>query len=185
MYRSVEQEFQQELSASERLLWSGKPQTGIVFRGSDVFLAPFSIMWCGFAIYWEFSVVTSNAPFFFMLWGIPFVLVGLYMVFGRFYLDSMQRKKTFYGLTNERIIIISGLFGRKVKNLNLKTLSEVVLKEKSNRSGTISFGAGNPMYSMFGGTGWPGTGQHLPPSFEMIPNVKDVYNMVRNAQKEA
>lgn len=185
MLQDAEQLINSELDSSEKILWSGQPRKGVLFRGVDVFLIPFSILWCGFAIFWEFMVVSSDAPFFFMLWGVPFVFVGLYFVFGRFLVEAKQREKTFYGLTNERIIIISGLFGKKVKSLSLKNLSEVSLSEKADKSGTITLGASNPLFSMFGGMAWPGMGNFLPPSLEMIPNAKEVYDLLRNAQREA
>lgn len=185
MYVNVAQQINPELSPSERLLWSGMPRGGIFLRGSDLFLIPFSILWCGFAIFWEYSVVTSDAPFFFMLWGVPFVLAGLFFVFGRFIVDARQRARTYYGLTSERVIIVSGLFSKKVVSLNLKGLHEISLAEKPDRSGTITFGANNPLYAMFGGMSWPGMSQYRPPGFEMIPNAKEVHEMIRRAQKEA
>jgi len=79
----------QELDAGESLLWSGQPRNGIVFRGSDVFMIPFSIMWGGFAILFAAGVLSparddGGGPVFVgVLFAIPFVLVGLYMMFGR------------------------------------------------------------------------------------------------------
>src|SRR5262245_52827091 len=105
---------QRELGPQERLLWSGRPRVGLVLRASDTFMIPFSLLWGGFAVFWEYSVVTGGAPFFFMLWGIPFVLVGLYFIFGRFVVDMKQRETTTYGVTDERVLIISGLFARRV-----------------------------------------------------------------------
>ena len=66
------------------MLWSGRPGQGIVFTGRDVFLVPFSLVWCGFAIFWETSVSRTQAPGFFLVWGAMFVTLGLYFVAGRF-----------------------------------------------------------------------------------------------------
>ena len=92
------------LSDGEVILWKGKPEKGHVFTPQDAFMIPFSILWCGFAIFWETTVVASGAPFFFKLWGIPFVCVGLYMVFGRFLWTAYVRKNTAYVITTRRII---------------------------------------------------------------------------------
>jgi len=178
-------EISRHLESGESLKWTGVPRQGPVLRGSDAFLIPFSIMWGGFAVFWEFSVVTSDAPFFFMLWGIPFVCVGLYITVGRFFLDSRQRSKTFYGLTDQRVIILSGIFSRTVNTLPLRTLSDITLKEKSDRSGTVHFGRPHPMASWAAGMQWPGMGQYQSPSFDLIQNAKEVHDRVIEAQRAA
>lgn len=173
------------LSSNENLLWAGQPRAGIVLRATDAFLIPFSLMWGGFAISWELTALTKHAPFFFKLWGIPFVFIGLYFIFGRFIADAKLRSNTYYGVTNERIIILSGLFSRKVKSLNLKTLTDVSLDEKLGGSGTITFGAINPMSWWYSGMAFPGWGPSPTPAFELIQNAKSVYETIRNAQREA
>ena len=169
------------MTVRERVLWAGRPRQGVVFRSSDAFMIPFSLLWGGFAIFWETMAIMSGAPFFFVLWGIPFVLVGLYMIFGRLVVDAMQRERTFYGVTDQRIIIVSGLTNRKVKSLNLRTLSDVSLSEKEDRSGSITFGTRHPMSWWWGGMTWPGM-PHAVPSFEMIADAKRVYEDIREAQ---
>ena len=86
------------LGPGEKLLWSGQPEAGLKLRGSDAIVIPFSLMWAGFALFWEYSVLGTNAPLFFKLWGIPFVLVGLYMVVGRFFVDAWMRPALFMEL---------------------------------------------------------------------------------------
>jgi hypothetical protein len=173
-----------ELASGERLLWCGRPKQGIILRGSDTFLIPFSLLWCGFAIFWEVSVITTRAPFFFKLWGIPFVVVGLYFVFGRFFVEARQRNKTYYGLTDKSIIIVSGLFHKKIRRLNLRTLSDLSLNESKENRGTITFGPTPPFYSWFGGGGWPGMGHMAVPSFDMIENARSVYDLVMATQRQ-
>lgn len=71
-----------ELSSKEKLLWSGQPPAGVRLTSADWRLIPFSILWGGFAIAWETVVIVKSAPLFFRLWGIPFVAMGLYFMFG-------------------------------------------------------------------------------------------------------
>jgi hypothetical protein len=183
MQSAIERELRAELGTGERLLWSGQPRRGVRLRPTDALLIPFSLMWGGFALFWELSVFRTGAPFFFRLWGLPFVLVGLYLIIGRFFADAWQRSRTYYGVTTERLLIVSGLFQRQVKSLPLRNLPEVTLSERSDRSGSIMFGAVPPMYGWLAGSSWPGTGKQLPPSFDMIENARQVYTQVQTAQR--
>src|ERR1700728_3149818 len=88
---------ERELGKGERLLWQGRPRAGIRLRGSDVFLIPFSLLWAGFIVFWEtmalFKVPKNNpVGWLFPLFGVPFVLAGFYIVFGRFLLDARSRR---------------------------------------------------------------------------------------------
>jgi len=177
--------FRDELNPGEKIIWSGQPRQGLILRGSDIFMIPFSLLWGGFAFFWEGTVITSGAPFFFMLWGIPFVLVGLYMIFGRFFIDMAQRSKTYYALTNERAIIISGLLNQNVKTLKLQQIPEINITTRSNGSGTITFGASHPMAWAYSGSGFPNMGRYnIAPSFEMVDDVKMVYQQIKRLQRE-
>ena len=175
---------QNELGLGERILWSGQPQHGLRLQASDTFLIPFSFFWGGFALFWEFGVITSGAPMFFWLWGMPFVLVGFYLILGRFFVDAWLRQNTFYALTNERILILSGLFRRQVTSLNLNTLDSLSLTEKSKGRGTLTFGPTQPMGWIYGGSGWPGAGRYTSPSFDTIEDVAFVYDQIQQAQNE-
>ncbi|WP_426339813.1 PH domain-containing protein [Pseudoduganella sp. S-14] len=154
-----------------------------MLRASDLLMIPFSLMWGGFALFWEYSVFNSAAPLLFRLWGIPFVLVGLYMVAGRFAVEAWQRAYTEYAVTDERIIIRSGIFKRRMKSLNLRAMGEFSLTENRNGEGTIAFGvsaAGN----MFSGlASWPGV-EELP-RFDTIAEARKVYEIIRSAHSAA
>ena len=174
----------QELRPQEQLLWSGEPGRGLALRSGDVMMIPFSLMWGGFAIFWESIAIRSNAPFMW-LWGIPFVLVGLYMIVGRFFVDAWQRERTTYGVTSERIIIVSNFINRKVKSLNLRTLPEMTLDQKSDGSGTITFGAVDKM-SRWDPNGLAGRrSRSESPRLEMLVDAKKVYEIIREAQRRA
>lgn len=176
---------QAELGATERLLWADQPAQGLKLRSSDVFMIPFSLMWGGFALFWEYSVLQDGAPLFALLWGIPFVLIGLHMLVGRFFTDARIRKNTFYGLTDERIVIISGWFKKRVTSINLRTLDEVSLSEHSDGSGTIVFGNAPLASASMSGLSLPGANQPQTPRFEFIKDARTVYEQIRAAQKDA
>lgn len=184
MWNDPNSEIERELSSGEKLLWSGQPAQGFRLRSSDSFVIPFSLVWCGFAFFWEASVIAGRAPIFFKLWGVPFILVGIYFVAGRFFVDVKARTRTFYGVTNDRIIIVDGIFSRQTKSLHLRTLSDISLVEWADGSGTIIFGPQYPYTRRFP-AGWPGASQYAPPAFEMIERAKETYDLIRQAQKSA
>ena len=150
---------------------------------ADAFLIPFSILWGGFAVFWETMVVTQGAPLFFMIWGVPFVLIGLYLIVGRFWVDARQRARTYYALTDGRVIIVSGIFSRSTRSLNARTLSDIALTTNKNGGGTITFGPVNPMYGWWGSSGWPGMGRYTSPCIELDYDAEEVYNQILNVQK--
>jgi hypothetical protein len=183
MQSEIDRELRPELASGEKLLWSGQPRRGLRLRGADALLIPFSLMWGGFAVFWEASELRAEAPFFFRLWGIPFVLAGLYLIAGRFFVDAWQRGRTYYGVTNERVLLVSGGLQRQVKSLSLRNLPEITLKERGDRSGTITFGTASPVYGWLSDSSWPGMGKQLSPRFDMVENARQVYGQIQSAQR--
>lgn len=175
-----------ELDAGEQVLWAGQPRQGVVLRSSDLFAIPFSVVWGGFAVFWLTSAIHTGAPLEFMLFGIPFVMVGLYIVVGRFFVEARRRANMSYAVTSQRVLIVSGLLGKKVKSLNLKTIPELSLSLRPDGSGTITFGAPHALAAMFGGmSSWPGAAQHQAPCFDLVPEARAVYDTLRKAQAAA
>lgn len=173
-----------EIGSNERILWSGMPKQGIIFNLFDIFLIPFSMVWCGFAVFWEFIAIKYDAPLFFALWGIPFVVMGFYIVAGRFIADSKERARTFYGITEDRIIFISTLSPKTVKSFNINEITDITLIEHPDRKGTIIFGAVPPFYSFFASTSWPGTEQQTIPNFQAVDNARTAYDLINHIRSK-
>ena len=180
--RPAEQRINELLDGDERLLWTGRPRQGVLFRPADALAIPFSLFWAGFIVFWEISVSTRGKGNLFMeLWGIPFVLIGAHMLVGRFLVDKWQRARTAYGLTNQRVIIVSEFFRRSIKSMNLRTLADISLTERPDGSGTITFGPETGRWSR-GGIQMPGMSTGMAPSFEQIPDARTVFDQIRRAQ---
>jgi hypothetical protein len=174
-----------QLDPSERVLWTGQPKQGVMLRASDALMIPFSLLWGGFAFFWEWSVIHSDAPTFFALWGIPFVVVGIYIIVGRFFVDAWQRSKTHYAVTTDRIMIVDGLYRTTLRSAQLSGLNEIALSEHGNGVGTISFGP-STLPAMFRSlSGWPGMRERLGLQLTMVQDAKHVLDLVRSTQKAA
>ena len=107
-----------DLLPGERILWEGRPVRHRVLRPPDALLVPFSIMWCGFAVFWEATALTStaaddSAPIFFARWGIPLVLIGLHLVVGRLIVRAIASCRTRYVITDRRVLVIGWLSGAR------------------------------------------------------------------------
>jgi len=173
------------LESGESLLWAGVPRQGLLLRPSDSFLIPFSFLWGGFAFFWEASVLSSGGPIFFALWGIPFVLLGIHMIVGRFFVDARARAKTLYALTDRRAILVSGIFTQTINSIPLRTLTDISVQERADRSGTVLLGRANPLAGWQAGLQWPGTSQYATPAFELIADARSVHDQLVAAQRKA
>jgi hypothetical protein len=151
MENEAKQLILRELDAGERLLWAGQPRRGICFRGGDIYMIPFSLIWASFSIFWEIQAFRENAPRFFRFWGIPFILAGAYLVAGRFVWDAWRRARTFYGVTERHILIVSSVGSKSTTMLALNTLPGLTLDERYNGVGDVVFDATDASHVATGG----------------------------------
>lgn len=137
MYSEIHDEYafaRPYLAPGEIILWRGKPEKGHLLGPQDAFLIPFSIFWCGFAIFWFVSALQVGA---FALFGVPFVCVGLYITVGRFFHTAYLRKRTAYVITTGKILRKRG---QHIDMLDTKTLPPIQIQARADGTGTILFG---------------------------------------------
>lgn len=182
--RDIEFEFRTELQPNEKTLWVGQPKPGLALKSSDAILIPFSLFWSGFAFTWEIIVLRQGITFM-ALFGVPFVLVGIYLLIGRFFFDAIRRKHTSYALTQKRIIIKSGIFNKTNQSILLSPNLMVSYTEKRNRIGSIvlrnqAFGAG-----MTTNNSWPTNNkEQTAPTLEMIHEAAKIYRQIIELQQK-
>lgn len=179
--RDIRSELSRHLERDEQIHWTGQPRQGIILRTMDIFMIPFSLVWLGFAIFWMLMAARSSTLF--ALFGIPFVVVGAFFTVGRFILDAKYRKNTIYGITDDRIIIKTGLNKGMVRTLDLHSLTNIEFTEDADGSGTIDLGPKNPFGQGISGLNWmPGAKTHS--QLELIPNVRSVFNLIMELRKQ-
>ncbi|MCX7746470.1 MAG: PH domain-containing protein [Clostridia bacterium] len=171
--------FQNDLLENEEILWTGQPLTR-VFSIIDIFLIPFSLIWGGFAISWEFTAIHSGAPLFFCLFGIPFVLVGLYITFGRFIYKYVNLKNTYYAVTNQRVLILSGIYKKTLQGLFMDQIPNINKTVNINGSGTLRFGITNANRSENTGMEIFDPVKSTVAAFLNIEDVGKVYRLINN-----
>lgn len=95
------------LKAGEALTWAGFPAKGRFNRGTWMLLI-FAIPWTAFALFWEGGVLlTGEGPMRFgmALFGLPFVAIGLFMLYAPFRAMRAGRDLV-YGATAERLLLV-------------------------------------------------------------------------------
>jgi hypothetical protein len=185
------------LSSGEKVIWTGMPPRSLlVLHMADLFIVPFFVVWTGFACFWELSVLAiflenggnlASPAIIMPLFGLPFVGIGFFMLGGRFIGDALVRRRTFYALTDRRVLLVTGLRGQSVTTLPLEKIDNVGLTLHRNGRGTITFG-GSPDVARFGSvtvyTGSRGNSPGSMPAFDHIADPKKAYDLVLKAQDD-
>lgn len=160
----------------------GKPVLWKLFTAQDLFLIPFSVLWCLITVPFLYGALTSGN--FFLLF-MPHAWVGLYMLFGRFIYKIIRKRHTYYAVTNQRVLVLINLFGRKFQAISMDRLPATEKTEGFGGIGTITFvGIDNKSWSTrkrksHAVTGLEGfTGVQTFIGFYDIRNVGDVYRLI-------
>lgn len=77
------------------------------------------------------------------LWGIPFLLIGNYMVWGRFFVDAWLKRRTYYALTDRRALIVQQGWKTKIGTTYLESIPSIEFEGDS--IGTIWLGPKCPV----------------------------------------
>lgn len=134
------------------MLWSGVPKRFPIFTPMDRVLVPFSVLWCGFAIFWTINAVGMAGVGLFTLPGMLFIVIGLYLVVGRLIVRAVGLRRTHYVVTDQRVIIIGGFPRMRERSSYLSELSPPVVAVRADGTGSIEFGEQN-LLAMFSNTG--------------------------------
>jgi hypothetical protein len=186
---------QPELASGETILWVGQPSRSIIFHKEDRFLVPFSLLWGGFAIFWEAGALgflghgtRGSTPWLpGALFGIPFIVIGQYFIWGRFLDASWKKRVTHYAVTSGRIIVVVQEGSRRrLASAYIDTLPCVVKETGSRGVGTLRFAPEPPVF--FRRTAWEAwdpmtTGNR--PSFIDIEDIDFVYRLVCDLREKS
>lgn len=183
--------FSSELLPGESLQWTGSPNTSVIFHKEDWGAIPFSLMWGGFAIFWillatgTLGNVTRNpnegSSWFGVIWGTPFVLIGQYLIWGRFVYAYWKKQRTFYALSNRRaLILVRGWNGRTSSSAYFEGMTLIDKWVGSDGIGSISFGA-----PFTGEWQWGKNNPPRPPTFDDIDAADSVYQIAITLRDQA
>jgi hypothetical protein len=125
-------------------------------------MIPFGIVFIAFALFWTVSASAMGGPF--GLFGLPFIAVGAYIVFGQ----NIVGKKTYYVITNKKIYRSQA--GR-VDMVDLANLPPMRTTGHSNGAGSIYFGEHN--YRAHGKTHYG-----VVFSIENVDNIAEVQRII-------
>lgn len=152
----LERQVNSEIGEGETLLWAGQPDRGRMARMGTcpaLFGIPFTL----FALFWIGMAAgigslvggaarSTGAPgvfgffSFFGLFGIPFLLVGLGLVFSPLWL-SLKAARTAYAVTSRRVILFEGNVwpGTTVRTVAAAQLADRSRTQNPDGSGDLVF----------------------------------------------
>ena len=135
--RDLRAELAPYLHPDEDLLWVGQPYVSRKFRPNPLVVV-FMLFWFGFAVFW--TVMAASAGGFFAVFGIPFLLIGGYMLYYLFVGQKKQLAATVYAVTDCRAVILyTDRRGTGCTEFVFSRLSNISMDEVMGTTGTIRF----------------------------------------------
>lgn len=191
---NIREQFNGELMPDENIQWVGQPDPNVIFSKSDILLIPFSLMWGGFAIFWEATALSSTLSsknfttpdLIFPLFGIPFVLIGLYMIFGRFLHKKWKKQRTYYAVTDKRVLVLTKTLGSTIQAKSINNIETITKSVGHDGNGSLIFGD-TPNLSAFNNFSmdFMQFNQSNAPAFFDIKDANSVYELVNRLKNQS
>ena len=170
------------LDRGERILWEGAPVRGIRVRGADIGKSLFGLFFFSFAVFWVYmaSSMSRGGPgpagfgLIFPLFGLPFVAVGAYLLFGQYFWKAYVRSRTRYALTDKRAIVATNALGRKLKSYPIGEGTR--LEYEPGQEATIWFAEEERR-------GQKGRRYTVKHGFEYVEDGDELYRLMRRVQQ--
>lgn len=135
MANSLSSNFYQSLmQPGELLLWHGAPGPGKLNSYGKVPIL-FSIVWMGFSLFWEAAAIMSG-EIIMILFGLPFLLIGLSVALGSPIRNARLKGKIFYAVTDQRLLIQEG---DSISIYTPDMLPSMQIQMNKNGTGSIFF----------------------------------------------
>lgn len=188
--RDAHQRLTREL-AGEPILWASQPSPRLAFWQAAL-LWLFAVPWTAFSLAWEgtalaalFASEPGQKPdgvgavlvWVFPVFGLPFVLIGLWMMV-RPFLEARKARHTVHVLTEARLITAVLGDTLSIKSIDLRRVFDITRVEKPDGSGTMTFALG----------GYRDSDDHKYERSEVwlgIPNIRDLDLKFRQAAAAA
>ena len=148
--------FKKQLLKEEKILWSGKPNINKLYSKKDAFSIFYGIGMIGgglvgivngIRIMKGLMVQNTSKPMSWnvsFLFSIPFFVIGLYHLIGKQIRRRHTQEKTFYAITNKRLLIVEASASEKVISKYISQINKVDVITNNNEIGTIEFGENYP-----------------------------------------
>ena len=124
------------MTSDEYVLWKGKPQNFKRITPENYPHLAFGIFWLGFSLFWCFGASKAGGGVV-ALFGLPFVAIGVYLCIGSHIQIINQKKKTYYVITNQKIIRVRA---NRVDTIDGRNLPQINIKGFKDGTGNIYFG---------------------------------------------
>ncbi len=146
-------------------------------------MLPFSLLWGLIVLGWETTVIVNDSTrntILFPLFGIPFVILAIYLLVVRLFVRRWMRARTVYVVTDQRAIsIVPSLWGGREHSSTIWLASHPNVKQSIRRDGSGTIYIGSFLFSRrwaAGDPSWPGSGWGARGTMTFV-NIKDVFQV--------
>lgn len=113
------------LDPDENILWQGRPVPGFTLTPMSIVKLLSGAIFAGFALFWIIMASTSisgGLGWFFGVFGLPFLFIGLGIMASGTIWPPYRQKHTWYSLTHKRAFIATDLplVGRQLKSYPMR-----------------------------------------------------------------